>query len=204
MQIIPTVMEKRWEETGERLDQLKNVTKWVQIDVTDNAMVPGKSFELELLGKYEFFDKMLWDIHLMVKEPEKWIEKCMFVGASRVIGQVEMMKSAENFVKLAKDAGMEVGLGFDIETKIEKIGEEVDVVLLMGRKAGYGYFDLDERVFEKIKSAKLINDKRENKFLIAVDGGVNLNNINRLKDAGVEVIYSGGSYFDLINNGDNN
>lgn len=198
MQIIPTVLEKRWDEAEERLNQLRLSTKWVQIDVTDNQMVMGKSFELELLGKYEFFDHFLWDIHLMVKEPEKWIEKCVFVGASRVIGQVEQMSSRENFINKAKEAGMEVGLAFDIDTKIDRIEEEVDVVLLMGRKAGYGYFDLDNKIFEKIEKLKKINSQRENKFIIAIDGGVNEENFLLLEKAGVEMIYSGGSYFKLI------
>ena len=191
-------MEKRWDEAEERLGQLKLVTKWIQIDVTDNEMVAGKSFELELLGKYEFNAGMLWDIHLMVKEPEKWVEKCVFVGASRIIGQVEMMKSQEDFVNKVKADGMEVGVAFDIDTKIEYIADEIDIVLLMGRKAGYGYFDLDERIFEKIKILQKIQDKREKKFLIAIDGGANIENIKRLEEAGVDVIYSGGSYFDLI------
>lgn len=203
MIIIPTVLEKRWDEAEERLNQLKTVSKWVQIDVTDNEMVLGKSFELELLGKYEFNAGMLWDIHLMVKEPEKWVEKCVFVGASRIIGQVEMMSSQENFMDKVKNEGVEAGLAFDIETKIENIAEEIDMVLLMGRKAGYGYFNLDERIYEKIKILRQIQDKREKKFLIGVDGGVNLENKDRLKDAGVDVIYSGESYFDLINNGEN-
>ncbi|HOZ80733.1 MAG TPA: hypothetical protein PK370_00750, partial [Candidatus Woesebacteria bacterium] len=154
MIIIPTVLEKEWPKAEERLESVKDLTTWIQIDVTDGNLCFGKTFDLERLSKYSPNKEVLWDIHLMVKEPIKWLEKCIFVGASRVIGQVEMMTNREDFVSKLKDEGMEAGLAFDIDTEIDRIPKETDIILLMGRKLGFENYELDEKVFKNIEVAK--------------------------------------------------
>lgn len=201
MQIIPTSeLQKDFVEAEARIAIIKSYSRWIQIDVCDNEFAPGKTFELELLNKLSFnTDNILWDIHLMVKEPQDWIEKCLFIGANKIIGQVEMMIDRELFVKTIKDEGLEVGLAFDVDTPVEDIPEEVDEILLMGRKAGFGELPFEERVYKKIEILRKINDKREKKFLIAVDGGVGEENIGKLEKLGVEIVYSGNNYLKLIN-----
>ncbi len=103
------------------------------------------------------------------------------------------MSGKEEFVKKVKDEGMEAGLGFEIETEIGDIPEETDLVLLMARKAGFGEIPLDERIFERIKKVK------EMGFRVGVDGGVNLENLKKLKNLEVDVVYSGSQYFELVN-----
>lgn len=194
MQIIPTVLEKNFRMAEERVKRVKDISSWIQVDVIDGAYNFDKSFELELINKFDIItDNLLWDIHLMVREPINWIEKCIFIGASRLIGQVEMMEDRQKFVEKVKLDGLEAGLGFDIETEIDNIPKETDVVLLMGRKAGFEMAEFDEKVINKIKKVK------EMGFRVGIDGGVNLKNIGLLEKEGVGIIYSGNSYFDLIN-----
>jgi ribulose-phosphate 3-epimerase len=187
MQIIPTILEKEFFKAEERLNSIKDLTSWVQIDVIDGIFVPGKTFELELLNKIDIDKTFLWDIHLMVKDPIKWLEKCMFIGASRVIGQVEMMENTDAFVQKAKDMGFEVGLAYDIDTHVNRIPRETDLILLMGRKAGFDGAEFDQNVLHKI-------DKNN---IYAIDGGVNMNNIEIIKKAGIEILYCGKSFFEL-------
>jgi ribulose-phosphate 3-epimerase len=198
MQIIPTVLEKDFSEAEKRITNVMDRSSWLQIDVTDNIFTLGKTFELELLTKVEVsLNNNLIDIHLMVKEPKNWLKKAFFAGASRIIGQVEMMGDREEFVKTIKDEGVEAGLAFDIETEADdNIPEDTDVILLMGRKAGFGSFELDERVFKKIELIK----KLERDIRIGVDGGINLVNIKRLEDAGVDIAYCGQDYIRIKEN----
>lgn len=195
MQIIPTVLEKEFCKAESKINRLMGLTKWVQIDVIDGVFTAGKSFELELINTIEGED-WLWDVHLMVKEPKSWINKCLFISASRIIGQVEMMSNREDFVKTVKDNGIEAGVAWDIETEIGKIPSETDLVLLMARKAGFsckaGLFE--NKVIEKIKRVK------EMGFKVGVDGGINKENISKVEEAGSDIVYSGESYFELINN----
>jgi len=204
MIIIPTTgLKKDFFEAEARISLVKDSSRWIQVDVCDNIFTPGKTFELELLNKLSFnADNILWDIHLMVKEPWDWIEKCLFIGANRITAQVEMMTDREKFVKTVKDEGLEVGLAFDIGTKVDNIPEETDEILLMGRKAGFEVHLLDERVYKKIEILRQAQDKKEKQFLIAVDGGVTKENIIKLEKLGIDIVYSEINYFDL--NGKNN
>ena len=196
MKIVPAILEKNFNEVEKKLIRVDELVSWVQIDVTDGEMVEGKTFELELLTKTnERFDNFLYDIHLMVKEPENWINKCVYVNASRIIGHVEMMSDREQFIKKTKDEGLEAGLAFDIDTEIGDIPQDTDVVLLMGRKAGFGNIELDERIYKKIQDARFKIQEEDKKCKIAVDGGVNKNNFAKLAKAGVDIAYCTGAIF---------
>jgi ribulose-phosphate 3-epimerase len=196
MQIIPSILEKDFSIAENKIKLIKDKFRWMQIDVIDGFFSEGRSFELELLNKIEVqIQNNLIEVHLMVKEPINWIEKCNFVGATRIIGQVEKMTDREKFVDEVKNIGIDVGLAMDIDTEVKNIPKETDLVLLMGRKSGFESRPIDNRVFEKIK--QLVKIKKENnyKFLIAVDGGVNEDNIKRFAESGVDIVYCTGAIF---------
>jgi ribulose-phosphate 3-epimerase len=197
MEIIPTILEKDFDLAENRFSQVKDFSPWVQIDVIDNIFTSGKSFELELISKLNHLKPVLWDIHLMVKEPINWIKKCLFVGASRISGQVEMMSDRNVFVTEIKNLGLEAGLAFDIDTPLGNIPNECDLILLMARKAGFSHCPLDNRIYQKIVDAKKYGKK------VAIDGGVDPNNFFKIKKSGADLIYSGQSFLDLINEKEN-
>jgi ribulose-phosphate 3-epimerase len=197
MEIIPTILEKDIILAEDRFAKIKKISPWVQIDVVDNIFTPGKSFELELISKFDQINSTLWDIHLMVKEPINWLNKCLHVDASRVCGQVEMMSDRENFVTQAKNLGLEAGLAFDIDTPVDNIPSECDLILLMARKAGFGTYSLDENIFKKIIEAKKLGKK------VAIDGGINQDNFPLIQQAGMDIIYLGQYYLDYINEKEN-
>jgi ribulose-phosphate 3-epimerase len=194
IQIVPTILEKQFNFAEEKIALVKDDFKWIQVDIIDGIFAEGKTFELELLNKMNFeTDNILWNMHLMVKEPIKWIEKCIFAGASRIIGQVEMMENKEDFVKEVQNAGLEAGLAFDIDTEITKIPQDTDEVLLLSRKAGFGPYKFDKKVLEKIERLKKYRSENEMDFIISADGGINVENIGLLK--GIENAYCGSAIF---------
>ena len=104
MIIVPTILEQQFELASIKIRLIKDKTRWIQVDVIDGVFLKEKTFETELLKKLEKeLENNLLEAHLMVKEPIKWVEKCNFVGITRVIGQVEMMISREEFVEKVKD-----------------------------------------------------------------------------------------------------
>ncbi len=196
MQIVPTIFEKEFAIASEKIKIIKDLSRWIQVDVTDGFFTQGKTFELELLNKLENETRNnLLDMHLMVKEPIKWIEKCNFVGACRIIGHVEMMNDRQEFVDKLKDMGLEAGLAFDTDSEIKDIPTETDLVLLMGRKSGFQAADFEEETYERIK--KLVKLREENglDFEIGIDGGINKEIIEKLKILGVSIAYCGGAIF---------
>lgn len=194
MQIIPTIFDKDFEKASVKISLIKDKFRWIQIDVTDGFFNDGKSFELELLNKLEIENNLI-EIHLMVKEPIKWIEKCNFVGATRIIGQVEMMSDRIKFVDEIKSEGLEAGLAFDINTEVDEIPEETDLVLLMGRKSGFGVADFEEKVIGKIKNLDEFRKESGFDFKIGVDGGVNEEVIKKIQAVGADIGYCGGAIF---------
>jgi ribulose-phosphate 3-epimerase len=196
MEIIPTTNPQiDFFVFEQRLAQIKDLSAWIQIDVTDGILVKPPSFPLELLGRSDLnLEKNLFDIHLMVKEPLNWLKKCLFVQASRVIGQVEMMSDREKFVTEAKNNGLEVGLAFDLETPLDvNIPQETDLILLMGRHMGFEPRPLDDKIFDRIKFFK---DKG---YKVALDGGVDTDNFLEIKNSGIDIIYSGQYFLNLTN-----
>lgn len=190
MQIVPTILGKEMTTVEAKLMEVEKLTDWIQIDVIDGIFTTGKTFELELLKSVD--KEKLWEIHLMVKEPINWVAKCVFAGAIRIIGQVEMMDDREEFVKRVKNEGLEAGLGFDIGTEIDnKIPEGTDLVLLMARKAGFENFKFEKKVLKKIKKAK------EMGFRVGVDGGIDADNYQQVIRAGADIIYSGKHYLEI-------
>ncbi len=205
MQIIPAILENNFDDAEYKIKLVSEMSKWVQIDVIDGNLTSGKTFELEQITKINHFgaDNILWDIHLMVKEPIKWIKKCEFSGATRIIGQVEMMSDREKFIKEIKDVGMEAGLAFDIDTRLDSnIPDDTDIVLLMGRKLGFGKMDINKDIWNKIEQLKQIRRDKDLQFAIGVDGGINDENIINLVRTGVGVSYCTGAIFngDVISN----
>jgi len=104
-----------------------------------------------------------------------------------IYGQVEMMSNRELFVTEAKNLGLEVGLAFDIETPVDNIPSECDLILLMARPAGFGSYSLDKNIFQKITKAKKLGKKLP---LM----GSNSRQFPQIKRSGVDIIYLG-QYF---------
>ena len=196
MKIVPTILERDFGEAERKIRLVVDLVSWIQIDVIDGVFGAGKTFELELISRVDFnIENKLLDIHLMVKEPIKWVNKCNFVGAVRVIGQVEMMTDRDKFVKKVKDLNMEAGLAIDIDTEIGEIPAETDMVLLLGRKAGFGGGEMDERIWKKLERLKRLQNNKASAFQIGIDGGVTKATVGQLKQVGVDVAYCGGAVF---------
>lgn len=195
MQIIPTILEKDFNKASEKILLVKDLVRWIQIDVIDGRFSAGKTFELELTNTIEETNNTLWETHLMVKDPVKWVKKSLFINSSRIIGHVEMMPSREIFVKTIKDEGLEAGLAFDVTTEIKDIPDEVDLVLLLSRKAGFGNHPFDENIYQRIEKLVKIREYTGRNFVIGIDGGVNEQNIGKLENYGATIGYCGGAVF---------
>jgi ribulose-phosphate 3-epimerase len=195
MIIIPTILEKDPIMAEERWGDIKSKTRWVSLDVIDGVFSYGRTFDLEQVRKIFPDDNKLVEVHLMVKEPIGWINKTIEAGASRIIGQVEMMSDKSSFVAKAKEEGLEAGLGWDIETEFDpkEVPPETDVVLFMARKSGFEPQPVDDKVWIKIKAAKKAG------FRVGVDGGINKKIADKLEEEGVDIAYVGSNYLNIVN-----
>jgi ribulose-phosphate 3-epimerase len=193
MIVIPSPFTANIQELKDYLTKAEGVVETFQIDINDGTFLGTKTIIPEDLQGFK--TKLFLDFHLMVNEPIDWIIRCTSAGANRVIGQVEHMTSQVEFVKKCQYFGVKKGLAFDIETDVSTLGKDIlqqlDVILLMDYSAGEGGQPFNEQVLEKIKH---FNDLRQNEhlpFKICCDGGIRVETIKKVVDAGADEVTVG-------------
>lgn len=200
IEIIPAILTNN---ATELLDYVKKIQdsvdvnlaniKRIQIDVLDGQFADNKTVDPSLLSDMD--TNLSLDFHLMVKEPIHWIEKSANAGADRIIAQIEMMSSQIEFVKRVQETGLYVGLALDLDTPISKLDPVVltnlDVVLLMAVKAGWGGQEFNSKVLSKIKELDEIRVRDKTPFKICVDGGETENTIYKTHYEGADEVAIG-------------
>ena len=188
IEIIPTILTNDSLELKRKLSLAEGVVERVQIDIIDGQFADNKTIDPSLLEDVETSLKL--DYHLMTKEPINWLEKCIRGSAERIIGQVEMMASQAEFIGRVQEAGLQVGLGLDLKTEVSEIDKSVindlDVVLVMSVKAGFGGQKFEPEVLDKFKILEEIRARDKTPFKIGDDGGITMDYIDDLRVAGVD------------------
>ena len=178
--IIPTILEKTWQEIEAKFEIYKNFANTVHIDFIDGKFAPELTFlDPEPFSKYSKYFKL--EAHLMVDEPLFYLQKLADVGFKTFLGHIERMNDQVEFVTKGQELGS-VGLALNIDTPLESIKvslEDLDQILLMDIVAGASGRPFDERVLSKIKD---LNDKSFTN--IEVDGGINDQTMLLAKNAG--------------------
>lgn len=208
MDIIPAILTKDPAELVEKMQRVEGLARLaegdprriqrVQIDIVDGVFADNKTITLDMLASIE--TNLLLDVQLMTKEPALWVEHAVRALADRIIGHVEMMGNQRDFVVRVQETGHLVGLGLDLDTPVVKIEEDVlldlDVVLLMSVKAGFGGQEFQNSVLPKTEELVALRQKLNTAFAICVDGGINEENIKRLQDCGADEVAIGSSLFE--------
>ncbi len=181
--IIPTILEKTWEEIEAKFSIYKNFASSVHIDFIDGKFTDNSTFfEFEQFRKYSNY--FLLEAHLMVEEPVNYLDSLSSVGFKRFLGHIEKMSDQIEFVAKGGSLGS-VGLALDIETPVDDIHiplPDLDQILLMGIVAGASGRPFNARVIPKVKFLK------DQGFTnIEIDGGVNDVTLPVLKNAGASV-----------------
>ncbi len=209
MEIIPAIMPENYEDLREKLSQVSHSVKTVQIDVMDGRFVSSRSWPYnrqpdpdfeKVLHEEEglpFWERLNFEIDLMVDNPSREASKWILAGATRLAIHLESQK--EN-LKVAleeiKNGGVEVGLAMDMKTPVEELWpflDCVDFVQLMGIKnIGYQGEPFDGEVVGRIKSVK----ERSPSTIVSVDGGVSLETAPAILAAGAERLVIGSAIFD--------
>ncbi|MDP3764112.1 MAG: HisA/HisF-related TIM barrel protein [bacterium] len=191
MNIIPAILEKEWLEVEKKIKLVDSLTEYIQLDISDGFFTPVETWNnpsdlsgLNLKSKIE--------VHLMVADPIAEIEKWQASPASRFVVQVESLKSGKP-PRSATDK--EIVLAFKVETPWAPYADMVQSagrVLFLSVEAGYQGQEFNESVLEKIKTLKQVMPNVN----IEVDGGINLENISKLKELGVDSAVVGSAIFE--------
>ena len=171
---------------------------WLHLDIMDGVFVPNISFGFPVLNALKDVCKKPMDVHLMIVEPQKFINEVAATGAYMMNVHYEACTHLNRTITAIKEAGMKAGVTLNPHTPVsllEDIIQELDMVLLMSVNPGYGGQRFIEHSVEKVKELKKLVDRKGLSTLIEVDGGVNAETGKRLIDAGADVLVAGNYVF---------
>ena len=171
---------------------------WFHVDVIDGRFVPNISFGFPVMKAIQEHAKKFVDVHLMIVEPEKYVEEFINYGADLVSVHYEACTHLHRTINLIQDKGAKAGVVLNPSTPVwvlEDIITEVDLVLLMSVNPGFGGQKFIENTYKKIKETKELILENNSTALIEIDGGVNTENAPKLFEAGADVLVAGNAVF---------
>lgn len=171
---------------------------WFHVDVMDGRFVPNISFGFPVMKAIQEHAKKFVDVHLMIVEPEKYVEEFINFGADLVSVHYEACTHLHRTINLIQDKGAKAGVVLNPSTPVwvlEDIITEVDLVLLMSVNPGFGGQKFIENTYKKIRETKELILENNSTALIEIDGGVNTENAPKLFEAGADVLVAGNAVF---------
>ena len=177
----------------------KGGAHWIHIDVMDNQFVPNLTIGPPVVKSLRKYTDKFLDVHMMVVEPEKLVEPFARAGADGITFHVEAAENPNEVIDLIKSTGKQVGISLKPGTplsSIEPFLDKVDLVLIMSVEPGFGgqgYLPGSSNRIKKLKSR--LNEMCLDRVLIEVDGGVKLNNMKEVVEAGADVLVAGSAVF---------
>ena len=177
----------------------KGGAHWIHIDVMDNQFVPNLTIGPPVVKSLRKYTDKFLDVHMMVVNPEKLVEPFAKAGTEGITFHVEATENPNKVIYLIRSTGKQVGISLKPGTSlttIEPYLEKVDLVLIMSVEPGVGGQGYLSDSSERIKQLKLrLNEMCLDRVIIEVDGGVKLNNMKEIVEAGADVLVAGSAVF---------
>lgn len=201
--IAPSILSADFSKLRYEVEMINSsAADWFHVDVMDGVFVPNISFGFPVIKQVKKYAKKPLDVHLMIVQPERYVEEFKTAGADILTVHIEASVHLHRTLQSIKASGMQAGVAINPHTavnQLEAIITDVDLVCLMSVNPGFGGQKFIPETFGKLEKLRNLIDKSGSKAKIEVDGGVGSENAAALIKAGADVLVAGNFVFSSSN-----
>ncbi|HDM25447.1 MAG TPA: ribulose-phosphate 3-epimerase [Thermoplasmatales archaeon] len=197
--VAPSILSADFSKLGEEIKAVEMAgADWIHIDVMDGHFVPNLTIGPVVVKSIRKTTSLPFDVHLMISNPEKYIERFVDAGADILTVHIETVENPLEIINKIRDLGCKAGLTLNPDTPFKRISEfvsEVDLVLIMTVYPGFSGQKFKEEMIPKISEARKKIDSIRKDIYLEVDGGINDKTSILAKNAGADVLVAGNHVF---------
>jgi ribulose-phosphate 3-epimerase len=203
LRIAPSILSADFARLKDEIQAVEAAgADWLHVDVMDGHFVPNITIGPVVVESIRKVTKIPLDVHLMITDPDKYAPEFIKVGADWVSIHPDRCRNANLSLAMIRDLGAKASIAVNPDVPLEKVEcwfLDIDMILMMTVFPGFAGQDFIPDVLPKIEQVRRIIDQRQLPILVEADGGIKIDNINRVVEAGAEVIVSGSGIFKTPN-----
>ena len=197
--LSPSILSADFTKLGEEIETIDNAgAEYIHVDVMDGTFVPSISYGMPVIKSIRKSTGKVFDVHLMISEPIRYIADFAASGADMITVHVEACSDVVATIEKIREYKLKVGITLNPDTPVSAIKpylNRVDMVLIMSVNPGFGGQKFITSSVDKIKEVKRLRDELNLSYDIEVDGGINIDNLATVLEAGANVIVAGSAIF---------
>jgi ribulose-phosphate 3-epimerase len=200
VKLAPSILSADFGRIAEQIAEVeRNGASYLHIDVMDGRFVPNITWGPKVIADLRKRTKLIFDCHLMIVEPERYVDKFREAGADIITFHLEATTHAQRLLAHVRSTGAKAGISICPQTPVSMLDDltsDFDLALVMSVNPGFGGQRFIPHALQKVREARALRERSKSDFEIEVDGGITLENALAVAEAGAGVLVAGSSIFD--------